>query len=89
LFRKQKALPLLPGRSNATPNKNRFGMSFEAPLGLSTSSHLYAIKVNIFSPFNAVWGQRNTYRFISGAPPLNVIEDLIPARQGKSFATSA
>ncbi len=34
-------------------------MSFEAPLGLSTSNHLYAIKVNILfiSPFNPVWGR--------------------------------
>jgi len=41
-------------------------MSFEAPLGLSTSNHLYAIKVNMdsivqfcfISPFNPVWGRR-------------------------------
>ena len=64
-------------------------MSFEAPLGLSTSSHLYAIKVNVVSPFNPVWGQRNTYRFISGAIPPNVIEYLIPSRQEKSFAVPA
>jgi len=37
----------LTDRPNATPNVKRFGMSFEAPLGLSTSNHPYAIKVNI------------------------------------------
>ncbi len=49
LFSSQKASPLLPGRSNATPNKKRFGMSFEAPLGLSTSNHPYVSTVNIVS----------------------------------------
>jgi hypothetical protein len=40
-------------------------MSFETPLGLSTSNHLYAIKVNMdsivqfcfISSFNPVWGR--------------------------------
>ena len=49
LFWKQKASPLLPGRSNATPNKKRFGMLFEAPLGLPTSIHPYTIKADIVS----------------------------------------
>jgi len=48
-------------------------MSFEAPLGLSTSNHLYAIKVNMnsivqfyfISPFNPVWGERRFFMLTS------------------------